>query len=96
MVIYADTAEMREMSGELHQIRTELENYMNEIETVVLSIGTEWQGNAERAYTAQLIFLRRQFNGMIRFLEEYAGLLESFSSDYETYDRELSSKICLA
>lgn len=96
MKICVDTEALDQKCAELRSASAELEDYMNQIESVVLSIGNEWQGDAERAYTARLLYIRQEFRGITGFLEGYAELLETISAKYEAYDKELSSKIYLA
>ena len=93
MTISVDTEALHGRSGEIAAVSGELESCMQQIENVVLSIGSQWQGDAERAYTAKLLMLRQQYAGMTAFLNEYAALLTDFSERYEAYDRELSEKI---
>ncbi len=96
MKVSVNTEEMREKCYEIRNICNELNNNMNQIENTVLSLGSEWQGDSERAYTAKLIYVRQQFSGITKFLEDYAELMNTFSSQYEEHDKELSTKINLA
>ena len=96
MKVSVNTEEMREKSCEIRSLCSELNNNMRQIENTILSIGSEWQGDAERAYTAKLIYIRQQYSSVTKFVEDYADMLEIISLQYEEHDKELSAKINLA
>lgn len=74
----------------------ELENVMNEIESFVLSLNGPWQGDAERAYSGKIIYVKKEYSKIMKFFDDYAGVIFNCGEEYEQYDSELSSKIKLA
>ena len=96
MNITVDTAEMKARSREMQSVGNDLLSYMDQVEQVVLSIGGEWQGEAERAYAARIVYIKEQFARMFDFLDSYGRLLDEFSTRYEEHDKELSAKINLS
>ena len=96
MKITVDPDALVQRSDDIRMVCNDLNVYMQQIETIVLSIGDEWKGDAERAYTAKLFDLKQKFSGITGFLEEYSSLMEETAGKYEEFDKELSSKINLA
>lgn len=96
MKVSVDTEEMHAKCCEIRNICSELNSNMDQIESAVLSIGNEWQGESERAFVAKIIYVRQQFSGITKFLEDYADILDTFSYKYEEHDKDLSLKINLA
>ncbi len=96
MKVSVNTDELRERCSELRAVCNDLNGNMNRIETAVLSIGNEWQGESERAFVAKLLYIRQQFNDLTNFIEDCTNLMETFATQYEEHDKELSSKINFA
>ena len=81
---------------EIILLSEQLENTMNEIETLILSANGEWQGEAEVAYAGKIIYVKNQYKKLIDFLEKYAEVIGAFAEQYEDYDQQLAQKIELA
>ncbi len=95
MRICVDVAGIKDMKNDIQKISDDLRTYMEQVENVVLSIDGEWQGEAEKAYVARIVYVKSQFSTVIEFLEQYIKLLDDFSDQYEEHDKELAAKINL-
>ncbi len=96
MVIEVDSVSMTEKCGEIHALKQELQNTMDRIELLVLSVRGAWQGDAERAFSEKILSVKKQFSHIADFIDEYAELLCSFAFSYEQQEKDLSSKINLS
>lgn len=95
MKICTDPIEMRNKSNDIRSVRVDLQNIMDQIELLVLSVNGQWQGDAERAFASRILFVKKEFQNIASFYEDYAALLESFADQYDEYDRSLAAKISL-
>lgn len=95
MKISVEPAQLQNKSEEILQLKDELEDRMDQIETLVLSVNGAWQGDAEKAFASRIVYVKKQLLGITAFFEDYAQLLKNFSIDYEEYDTELCSKMNL-
>lgn len=95
MRINVDTLQLQQKSNEIRVLRNELEKTMEEIERLVVSLNGNWQGEAERAYASQIIYVKKQFSNIAVFFDDYATTLEGFAVGYDTLESQLSSKINL-
>lgn len=96
MTVQVDTTQLKQKSNEIKILRNELQNCMNQIEMLVLSMDGGWQGDAEKAYASRILYLKKEFSVILTFFDDYASLLNSFAVQYEEHDRSLSAKIQLA
>lgn len=95
MRICADPIQMRGKGDAVRTLRAALQNNMDRIESLVLSVNGAWQGDSERAYASKILFIKREFSGILSFLEDYAALLASFADQYDEFDSGLAAKISL-
>lgn len=96
MNIQVDTSQLVEKSNEIKTIRAELLNTMEQIEILVLSVNGDWQGDAERAFSEKILYVKKQFANIAAFFDDYAELLKGFAYTYEQQETDLSSKLNLA
>ena len=96
MNIQVETSRLIERSNEIRTLKAELLNTMEQIELLVLSANGSWQGDAERAFSEKIIYVKKQFANIATFFEDYAELLKGFAYTYEQQETDLSSKINLA
>lgn len=92
MKISVDVDEMINRANIIEEIAEELQINMHNIEKLILDLGFEWQGNAELAYTAKLLFIKKQFEILYSFIIEYMQIIYSIVNDYENIENELLSK----
>ncbi len=95
MDIQVNTNQLESRSNEIQFLKAELENIMEEIELLVLSVNGSWQGDAERAFAEKIIYVKKQFSHISTFFDDYAKLLKKFAYTYEQQETDLSSKINL-
>lgn len=95
MKICSDPIQMRNKSNDIRTVSSELQNIMGQIETLVLSVNGQWQGDAERAYASRILFVKKEFSHIMSFFEDYSSLLELFADEYDEFDTSLASKISL-
>ena len=96
MNIQVDTSQLVEKSNEIRTLKADLLNTMEQIEILVLSVNGGWQGDAERAFSEKILYVKKQFANIATFFDDYAELLKSFAYTYEQQETDLSSKINLA
>lgn len=96
MNIQVDTSRLIEKSNEIKTLKIDLLNTMEQIETLVLSVNGSWQGDAERAFSEKILFVKKQFTNIATFFDDYSELLKGFAYTYEQQETDLSSKINLA
>ncbi len=96
MDIQVDTAQLAEKSYAIKGLKTELSKIMEEIEILVLSVNGSWQGDAERAFSEKILYVKKQFGEIAAFFDDYAELLKLFAYTYEQQETDFSSKINLA
>ena len=96
MNIQVDTSQLVEKSNEIKILKADLVNTMEQIELLILSINGGWQGDAERAFSEKILFVKKQFANIATFFDDYSELLKGFAYTYEQQETDLSSKINLA
>lgn len=96
MKVHVETSQLKSKSEAMRLIRDELQTNMEQIEALVLSVSGAWQGDAERAYASQILYVKKEFANVISFFNDYTTLIDSFADQYDEHDRELAAKINLA
>lgn len=96
MNIQVDTSQLVEKSNEIKTLKADLLNTMEQIEMLVLSANGGWQGDAERAFSEKVLYVKKEFANIATFFDDYAELLKGFAYTYEQQETDLSSKINLA
>lgn len=90
MNIQVDTSQLVEKSNEIKTMRAELLNTMEQIEILILSVNGAWQGDAERAFSEKILYVKKQFANIAAFFDDYAELLKGFAYTYEQQETDLS------
>lgn len=96
MDIFVEPNKLMQRSNDIRLYRSEIEKIMNDIELLVLSLNGNWQGDAERACSSKIVYIKKEYAEMLAFFNDYANLLDNCSVGYEQYDAEIKSKIDLA
>ena len=96
MTIQVEPSQLAEKSNEINILTSEMLKTMDEIEILVLSVNGGWQGDAERAFSEKILYVKKQFSHIATFFNDYANLLKDFAYTYEQQETDLSSKINLA
>ena len=58
MNIQVDTSQLVENSNEIKILKADLVNTMEQIELLILSVNGGWQGDAERAFSEKILFVK--------------------------------------
>ncbi len=93
MKITVDTDRLRSSSANIRAINAELEKNMGDLAFLVESLNGSWQGNAEKAYSSRLVYVRHEFTELERFFDEYAALLSRFADAYLRHEEKLAAEI---
>ena len=96
MDIQVDSSQLVEKSNEINILTTEMSKIMENIEILVLSVNGGWQGDAEKAFSEKILYVKKNFAPIATFFKDYAELLKSFAYAYEQQEANLASKINLA
>ena len=96
MNIQVDTSQLNQKSNEIRSLKIDLLNTMDQIELLVLSVNGGWQGDAERAFSEKILYVKKQFASIATFFDDCSELLKNFAYTYEQQESDLSSKINLA
>ena len=96
MKVQVEPFQLKSKSAAMRLIRDELQTNMEQIEALVLSVSGTWQGDAERAYASQILYIKKEFANVISFFNDYTTLIDSFADQYDANDRDLAAKINLA
>ena len=96
MDIQVDSSQLVEKSNEINILTAEMSKIMENIEILILSVNGGWQGDAEKAFSEKILYVKKNFSPIAAFFKEYAELLKSFAYAYEQQEADLTSKINLA
>lgn len=96
MNIEVNLSRLHEVSNQIKSVNASLLNTMNEIELLILSVNGEWQGDAERAFSEKIIYVKKQFSAISSFFDDYSNLLNSFAVGYEQQESYLTAAINIA
>lgn len=93
MEIIVETGMLANSVNGIRQIQDELQKVMDDIEYLVLSVNGGWQGNAEKAYAGRIVYVKKEYDNIIAFFDEYSKLLSKFKDEYDIQDDELFNRI---
>lgn len=78
----------------LGQLQQEMEETLQNLESVVGSVSLYLEGDAQRAYEAEFDqAIRLLFQQMNRGMEQYTAQLESVCAEFEAQDQQVSSML---
>lgn len=93
MEINVNTQSMISMAEKASLLKEEIYNEYNQIESLVLSVGADWQGDAERAFASKIVYLKKHFERLEEFFEEFSVFFEKFSEKYEEIERSVINEL---
>ena len=93
MKISIDIDEMIKKANALENIAAELQTNMQSIEKLILDLGYEWQGNAELAYTAKILYIKKQFYALHDLINEYSLFLKAVANDYKEVETAIKNQL---
>lgn len=93
MEINVNTQSMISLAEKASMLKEEIHNEYNQIESLVLSVGADWQGDAERAFASKIVYLKKHFERLEEFFEELCAFFEKFSEKYEEIERSVINEL---
>ena len=93
MEISVNTQAMLEMAEKARILKNELNSEYSQIECLVLSVGADWQGDAERAFASKIVYLKKHFEKLESFFEELSDFFEKFSGQYEEVEKAVINEL---
>lgn len=96
MDIQVDTNQLFQKSNDIKALKSELKKITEDIELLVLSSKGSWQGEAERAFSEKIIYIKNRFSDIEKFFDDYSETLKKIAYSYERQENDLRKKISLA
>ena len=93
MNIFVDTELLKEKANSVMEVAYELNENMNRIENLVLNLGVEWHGKSEIAFTAKILFVKKQFEALNDFFMDYSETIKAIVNEYENTEIQLLSQM---
>ena len=93
MTVFADGMKMIDVSSKLNVEIMRLKQYMDSLETQMVSIGDSWHGKAEKAYFAKMILLRKEYDELVKILSDFSQILHDSGECYSDIDSALAGRI---
>ena len=93
MKLQYDSTQMRQKADEIRYYNSVLNENMHEIETVVLSLNSEWKGESQKAHSGRLCSMKNEYKRVASFFEEYARLLVEIAEKADSRDESISGRI---
>lgn len=93
MQISVDTDALRRESERVRLQKSEIEGVLSSLELLIMSLGSEWQGDAQVAYASRIVYIKREYAGLISFLDSFSELLDCAADDYEELDLSIVNEI---
>lgn len=93
MKILMDEERMKAACSEIRNVCLELENCMMNIESLILSTGQDWQGEAEREFENKIFYIRKRYESILKFFRDYADEAEEIVDSYEAVEIKYAQMI---
>ena len=93
MNIYISPDELKRKANEIAVCASTMNENMIRIQNLILGLGVEWQGNAEKAFTAKLLFVKQQFDFLYDSFIDLSETITVIAGEYEETERQLLSKM---
>lgn len=93
MHISIDTDELAKIVYNMETINRELSANMECIENLVLGLGFEWQGKAELAYEAKILYLKKQYGYLNEFINDYCMTIKGVINDYREVEKMIIKQL---
>lgn len=93
MKISIDIDEMINKIDIIEKIADDLQTNMQNIEQLIMDLGFDWQGKAELAYTAKILYIKKQFNSMYDFIIDYSIALKGIVNDYKVLESTIENQL---
>ena len=88
MQLYIEENEMENICKTMKTLIREMEDLLNELDRIVISLGMQWQGEAEQSYTIKLLRSKKEYRKIIQFFELFENSLEEILRDYTEWEKK--------
>ncbi len=93
MEIVIDVDALLRCSDSLSNVNYELQTNMNNIENLVLGLGSEWQGQTAKAYENNILIVKKQFEYLNKYIEEYTQVLKTIAAEYAETEKNITMRL---
>ncbi len=93
VTIHADADQLKETADTMIRIADMLNTNMEHIESLVVNLGFEWQGQAAAAYTAKILIVKKQFEALYGFLTDSSEVIRLIADEYEENEKNLITQM---
>lgn len=93
MIIKIPIEKLEEQSANIKNELSNLRYNLNCIESLVYGLEGEWQGDAARSFSRQIIELRAKYIQIEDFLEHQSFLMDKYIDESKQLERDISSSI---
>ncbi|MGN0165884.1 MAG: WXG100 family type VII secretion target [Lachnospiraceae bacterium] len=80
-------------AAELRGIKSEHDEAMAKMRTLILGLNEIWKGDAQDAFVAKYESMQSTFTNFSQMIEEYAKLMDTAANELGTKDQELQAKM---
>lgn len=84
---------LRGKAKEVRERRSEFDQTMSKLKTLVGSLSDEWQGEAQTAFEQDFENMKRNIDSFSECLEQYAKSMDTAANELEAADQNLKSKM---
>ena len=78
-------------ASEVRSLKSQHDDTMAKLRTLVLSLNDTWKGEAQDAFVAKFESMQSSFTNFSQMLEGYAKLMDTASRELQTTDQSLKS-----
>ena len=78
-------------AGEVRGLKTQHDDTMAKLRSLVLSLNETWKGEAQDAFVAKFESMQAEFTSFSEMLEGYAKLMETAARELQNTDQALKS-----
>ncbi len=88
-----DTEQLENAADEVILLKDEMSHQMTEIELLIQSLPTAWQGDAARTLAGKILYVKQCYRLLENFFEDYAQMMKQFATNVYNCDQTTASKI---
>lgn len=93
MQILIESYEINRKIESIKTVKKDLSDEMIQIEQLINSMGMDWQGESERAFVSKLTFIRKEYDKLIGFYDDFIELLRDISDKDDKLERSIITAI---
>ncbi len=92
-LIQVTPEELRGKANELRTIKSDHDEAMAKMKTLIMGLNETWKGEAQDAFVAKFESMQPTFTSFSEMVEQYAQLMDTTANSMEETDQSLSSTI---